>query len=113
MSYRHVPDMELKRVSHLDYCQRNSLNNTKTRRNICGDLTHQVWLPALAQFADMLRDIGGVGILCQSGIGMGGGLLLNGSSKSNLTFCANLVSKISPVVPKSRERGSVIWRHLV
>ncbi len=45
-----IPDMEPRRMSHLDPHQCNNLNNAKTWRNIGGDLARQVQLPAFAQF---------------------------------------------------------------
>ena len=51
MSHRHIPDMEPRRVSNLDPRQRNHPNNAETRRNIGGDLSRRVRLPALTQFA--------------------------------------------------------------
>ncbi len=56
MSHRHILDMEPRRVSHLDPCQRNNPNNAKTRRNIGGNLACQVQLPAFAQFAWEMAD---------------------------------------------------------
>ncbi len=50
MSHRHIPDMEARRVFHLDPRQRNNANNAETRRNIGGDSSRQARLPAFAQF---------------------------------------------------------------
>ena len=51
MSHRHIPDMEPRRISHLDPRQRNHPNNVETRRNVGGNTSRQVQLPAFAQFA--------------------------------------------------------------
>ena len=50
MSHQHIPDMEPRRVSHLDPRQRNNPDNAETRRNIGGDTSRQVQLPAFARF---------------------------------------------------------------
>ena len=50
-SHRHVPDMEPARISQNDPCQRNNPNNAETRRNVGGNTSRQVWLPAFLQFS--------------------------------------------------------------
>ena len=50
-SHRHIPDMAPVRVSQMDPRQRNNPNNAETRRNIGGDMSRQVRLPAFSQFS--------------------------------------------------------------
>ena len=47
--HRHVPDLE-PAVSHLDPRQRNHPDNSETRRNIGGNLSRHVRLPAMSMF---------------------------------------------------------------
>ena len=47
-THRHVPDP--KRISHMDPRQRNHKDNAETRKNIGGDLSRRVQLPAFSLF---------------------------------------------------------------
>ena len=50
-SHHHIPDMVPVRVSQMDPRQRNTPNNAKMRRNIGGNTSRQVRLPAFSQFS--------------------------------------------------------------
>ena len=49
LMFRHIPEIEPK-ISHLDPRQRFHPDNTKTRRNVGGNLSRRVMLPPFSQF---------------------------------------------------------------